>query len=348
MKHLQSLQTNGFPVMPECGAPPPGAYAARSVHKLDRIRKRWRFAALMFGLSGLVQAEMPERGLYWAPLTPHQAYYIEHQNDRVTVLSFAYNEQGQAEWFSASGTLQTGTTLDEEFADPSLHHFLRAPVVRLRGGPVLGFSRASSQTVPTPSGEVVGEIVVNFSPTGAIHVGTDTTLPSGPQRRSSGLLRRFNFGFGGFGKNSDVPYDRCWPNLEGEWVFIDRSQRSRAPWRFKFTNVLVRAWSHVEQRWLDGSQMTCRESYQPHEIIYRDEVANVDLRCALTQGHPPPDFPDQGDACEVIDRTASQTLFYFFGGGDSAQQNRVMAYFGTPRDTAPPSEFAPIVGIRVE
>lgn len=129
---------------------------------------------------------------------------------------------------------------------------------------------------------------------------------------------------------------------------MDRAQRTREPWRFKFTTVLVRAWNTAQQVWMDGSLITCGVTYQPHEIIYRDDVANADLRCASTEGGAPPDFPDQGHACEIMDRSSNQTLFYFYAGSNSAHHDRVLGRYGTPRDVAPQPEYAPIVGMRVE
>ncbi len=339
-------------------ASPPGTHAARILSGntfFNKLCKRMRHvlaAASMFG-AGIAQAEMPERGLYWQPALPHQGYYIEHQNNTAVLIVFAYDEQGHAEWFSASGPLKVGTTLNTEMSDQSLHHYFTAPLARLKNGPVLGFPEYLPNSVAVPTAEVIGTATVNFSPTSSVFLDLESTLPGGPLRRvESVLLSRFNFGFGGYGQNQFPSHDRCWPNLEGEWLFMDRSQRARPAWRFKFTNVSVRAWDPARQLWLDGSVMSCGFTYQPHEIIYRDEVANADLRCASTEGGPPPDFPSQAHACEIIDRNSGQTLFWFLAGSNTAHNNRALGHFGTPRDAdqtgIPPPEYAPIIGIRVE
>lgn len=315
--------------------------------------KRWKqsagiaLAAVSLVATGVIHAELPERGLYWQPSLPHQGYYIEHQNNTVVIFVFAYDEQGHAEWFSASGPLKVGTTLEPEMSDESLYHYFTGPLARLKDGPVLGFSEHLPRPVPTPTSESIGTVTINFTPLSVVYLDLVSTLPGGAVRHvESAQLSRFNFGFGGYGHVYPA-HERCWPNLEGEWLFMDRSQRTRPAWRFKFSNVLLRAWDPARQVWLDGSAMTCGFTYQPHEIIYRDEVANADLRCASTEGGPPPDFPDQGHACEIIDRNSGLTLFWFEAGANTAHNNRILGRYGTPRQGAPP-EYAPIIGIRVE
>ncbi|MCC6560719.1 MAG: hypothetical protein IT478_05135 [Xanthomonadales bacterium] len=298
---------------------------------------------------GSVQAETPERGLYWTPTRPHQAFYLEHQGTRSVLVVLAYDEAGHSEWFTATGALRVGTTLDIEMSDPSLYHYFTGPLERWNDGPVLGFTGDPGQYPPSPEASSIGVVTVNFSPLGEVYLDLASTLPDGPARRlSNARLSRFNFGFGGFGRNSWPSHDSCWPNLSGEWAFIDRAERTRQPWRFHFTTRSVRAWDWSRQAWLDASMMTCGFSYQPHEIVYRDDVANADLRCASTEGGPPPDFPDQAHACEVIENSTGQTLFWFFIGSSSAHPERVLARYGTPRDGVPPEEYAPIIGMRVE
>jgi len=153
---------------------------------------------------------MPERGLYWVPQRPHQAFYIEHQNNRAVIVVLAFDEQGHAEWFTASGELQVGTTLDTEMSDRKLYHYFRAPLARVQGGPVLGFSENLPRPVPTPTGESIGTVTVNFTPDPATYVDLQTTLPGGPIRRQENqLVQRFNYGFGGFGRNAGLAHDRC-------------------------------------------------------------------------------------------------------------------------------------------
>ncbi len=338
------------------GATPPGANAGDILETSTRNRKAGMMlsgmvsAALLF-MSNAVFAGMPERGLYWQSTLPHQGYYIEHQNDTAVLIVFAFDEQGHAEWFSASGTLQEGTTLDTESPDLSLYHHFTAPLVRLSNGPVLGFSQHMPHALVVPNAKSIGTVTVNVTPSAGVFLDLESLLPGGPLRRvRSARLERFNFGFGGYGRSLHYAHLQCWPNLEGEWLFMDRLDRSRPVWRFKFGTARVRAWDAERRVWLDGSQMTCGVNYQSHEIIYSDDAANADLRCASTYGVLPPDFPMQAHACEIIDRTSQQTILMFYGGssGEAAGQ-RVLGWFDNPREQRPPAtEYPTVMGIRIE
>ncbi|MBK7145255.1 MAG: hypothetical protein IPH76_08595 [Xanthomonadales bacterium] len=267
-------------------------------------------------------AATPENGLYWDPGRPAQAYAIEHQGDRVALVMLSYDEAGRAEWFTASGPLQSGMLIGTHGHDPGDASYITGSLFRLAGGPPIGFSGLlPGDDVPYFTSAPVGQITAEFYGDGRVIL----LLRHNGQSVFS-LLQRFNFGYGGFGRHDYLPHVNCWPNLAGEWVFVDREDVSRPARRFKLAQPQVRAWT---QDLVPTSELRCDFHDQTQELLYADELSNAVLRCRRTRedsggvGIDPWTF-----GCALVE--AGETVFSF--EANYTQLDRIRAWRGSLRD----------------
>ena len=297
---------------------------------------------VLLAFSEAVFGATPENGLYWVPGRPAQAYTIEHQGGRVVLVMLSYNESGHAEWFTASGTLQSGMligTVGHDYADAS---YFDAPLLRLTDGPPIGFpGRLPYAIVPYFSSTPIGHVTLEFYG----HGGTRIELRLNGQVISDSL-ERFNFGRGGFGRHEYVRHVACWPNLSGEWVFVDAAIPTRPAWRFKFAAPTIRAWT---RELVPTTELLCDLSQQTQELTYEDENSDAKLRCRSTQensgevGVPPETY-----GCNLVD--GENILFSF--STDNVQLDRIRAWPG-PSNGPAAGNFPidrngpPITGFRV-
>lgn len=287
-------------------------------------------------------AATPENGLYWVPGRPAQAYVIEHQAGRVVFVMLSYDASGRAEWFTASGPLQSGMLIGTHGHEPADASYVDAPLQRLAGGPPIGFpGRLPSEVVPYLLATPVGRVTLEF-------YGDGRTIV---ELRYNGeilfdSLERFNFGHGGFGRHEYVSHVACWPNLSGEWVFVDGANATRPAWRYRFASPTIRAWT---QDLVPTTQLLCDISQQTQELVYEDENSDAILRCRRTQensssvGIPPETF-----GCNLT--VGDDVLFSFFA--NYLQLDRIRAWPGPSNGEATSNilvdpDGPPITGFRV-
>ncbi len=312
-----------------------------------RLLPGWRplliLAALVLGVfePGPVSAgATPENGLYWAPGRPAQLYAIEHQEDRVVLVVMSYDDAGRAEWFTASGPLTAGMLIGTPGHDDADAAYLDAPLHRLSGGPPLDFRPQLPNPVPYFSAAPVGRVTVEFYGSGSVQM----FLRYNGQVVTSSLTR-FNFGYGGFGQSEFLPHMTCWPDLSGEWVFVDRSELASPARRYKFSQPRLRAWN---LQLLPTNDMRCGPGDQTHDVEYRDEMGGAMLRCRQTRedsgsiGIDPATY-----GCQLIE--ANEVVFSF--EGYYTQLDRIRAWRGTLPDNADrvfnDPDGPPITGFRV-
>ena len=247
-----------------------------------RLLLGWRplliLAALVSGMLGPGPASAdatPENGLYWAPGRPAQLYAIEHQEDRVVLVVMSYDEAGRAEWFTASGPLTPGMLIGTPGHDVADAAYLNAPLYRLSGGPPLDFRQQLPSFVPFFTATSIGTVTLEFYGHGKVWLDLRYN-----EQLVRSVLTRFNFGYGGFGRDEFLPHVACWPDLSGEWVFVDRSELARPARRYRFSPPQVRAWN---QQLVPTNNMRCGFGDQTHDIEYRDQSGGATLRCRQTR-----------------------------------------------------------------
>jgi hypothetical protein len=312
-----------------------------------RLLLGWRplliLAALVSGMLGPGPASAdatPENGLYWAPGRPAQLYAIEHQEDRVVLVVMSYDEAGRAEWFTASGPLTPGMLIGTPGHDVADAAYLNAPLYRLSGGPPLDFRQQLPSFVPFFTATSIGTVTLEFYGHGKVWLDLRYN-----EQLVRSVLTRFNFGYGGFGRDEFLPHVACWPDLSGEWVFVDRSELARPARRYRFSPPQVRAWN---QQLVPTNNMRCGFGDQTHDIEYRDQSGGAMLRCRQTRedsgsiGIDPMTF-----GCQLIE--AGQVVYSF--DGLYTQLDRIRAWHGTLSENSErvlnDPEGPPITGFRV-
>ena len=326
-----------------------------------RARRRSILAAFvfaiqcLFSMSAMAQfrpdhIHTPESGLYWNPLRPAELYAIEYQQNRMVLVAYIYDENGKAEWFTASAPLLLMLDGDEMPADRSV---LDAPLLRAVGGPPMGTpGHVQNTNLPYPTFSVVGRAIIMFYAENEVQL----ILRFGDEeeyKQVTGSLERFNFGYGTIGRGYS-PGTSCWNNWQGEWVFVDRERPEQAAWRFKFGAPTIRAWNFNHEP--ITSTPTCSSNLETHLIEYDDEWSDRKLRCVLRYGYNPSappisEIPENADGCELVD--GDEVLFTTFWTGFQDQLKRIRAWRGSAQDTHYTDVFTDldgpaITGYRVE
>ena len=275
---------------------------------------------LMLQFVNTVHAATPENGLYWAPTRPANLYVIEHQKGRMALVIYSYDAQGRPEWYSASGPLLPLFVGSEEVADQALFD---APLTRAVGGPPLGTQgRMPDDAIAYPSFVPVGRVVMTFY----AEAGNFISVRIGDTELVDELLP-FNFNFGGFGRHYHVPWQICWPDWTGEWVFVDRAEPTKAALRYHFQAPSVRVWDQFNNPLPQNS--SCGTPYQTHWIEYPDEYSDAVLRCVRrgnAAGIPSP-LPEGAFGCEIVEG-AEVALSFFWSSSHAEQLKRIRAWSG--------------------
>lgn len=293
----------------------------------------------------------PESGLYWNPLRPAEFYAIEYQTNRMVFVAYIYDEQGKAEWFTASAPLLLMLDGDEMPADRSV---LDAPLLRAVGGPPMGTEgHVQNTNLPYPTFSVAGRAIVQFFAENQVIMD----LRFGDEQNFKQVtytLERFNFGHGTIGRNPELPGSSCWANWQGEWVFVDRERPEQSAWRFKFGVPTIRVWDDLGQP--TNAAPVCGRSLQTQLIEYEDEMSDRKLRCVNRASYRPDaqpisEIPDDAFFCELVD--GDNVLFTTVWLGYKKQLKRIRAWRGSAAELSQNQVFTDldgpaITGYRVE
>jgi hypothetical protein len=313
---------------------------------LGRLASRTVLAALFIPLQFATAAHAitPESGIYWAPSRPSNLYVIENQRGKIAFIAYTYDEQGRAEWFTSSGVLVPLPAGDEFPAD---RWQLDAPLSRAVGGPPLGTpGRMPGDPLPYPTIAPIGRVLLTFYAESQVDLEiriNDQTIVD--------TLEPFNFGYGSIGQSDQIPWEHCWKNYSGEWVFVDRTEPTRPAWRFRFAEPQARVWDDAGQP--TSAPMKCGDTQQAHLITFDDLDSGAYLRCALQNSSArPSDYPAHAEGCELVSEDGT-VLFSFFLFAYADQLKRIRAWHGASRDVPPGDIYddpagPPITGYRVE
>lgn len=237
---------------------------------------------------------VPESGIYWSPTQVGTGYILETQGDTFAFSIYAYGLDGDPEFFIASGRISEGYS---------------APLFRVTGGAMLG-SNSINETGAGLNAERVGRVALSYhveSPqiltyTALFLYLTLDSPPDNEPPETLHALQRMNFGYGGFGNRSQ---GQCWPDMRGEWAFLDKSDASRPPWRFRFTQATS----------TPSSDLKCERPGDDHVLTFRDVVAGAELRCVFSSDAPDPlDGLRKYSGCELRRDGSSAVVFSFYVG----------------------------------
>ena len=299
---------------------------------------------LLLQFFAVAHAVTPESGIYWAPSRPANLYVIENQRGKIAFIAYTYDEQGRAEWFTSSGTLVR--------VPPDVEHGpdgwrLDAPLSRATGGPPIGTpGRMPGDPLPYPTITPIGRVLLTFYAESQVDLEiriNDQTIVD--------TLEPFNFGHGSIGQSDQIPWEHCWKNYSGEWVFVDRTEPTRPAWRFRFAEPQVRVWDDAGQP--TNAAMKCGDTRQAHLVTYDDLDSDAHLRCSSQNvATRPPEVPANAQGCELVSADGT-TLFSFFMYGYEDQLKRIRAWLGAPRlmpwtEDDNGTDTPPITGYRVE
>lgn len=289
-----------------------------------------RFIVLLGCFATSAIAAVPEGGFYVDNERPGLGFAIEVQKERLGLVIYAYGDDGEPEFLTAGGEL-TVIRNPSEFPVDELH-VLRADLYRSSGG--YGF--LSIERPPGYLEEKVGEVILQFA---SAAVGTITIdiqqplggLPIGSRVRA---LTKLNFGFGSIGNTPRFVSSGCWPDLRGEWVFVNTGAQDSPPVRVNL--------STLEDLSPNDGACSSRSIKQ-----YRDTGRGLTLSCVNSQNAS--DFP-RGQVtvggCELHDESSTVLLSFSLGNmGLTKIQARLG---GLPLPTSILDGTGEVVGFRVK
>lgn len=293
----------------------------------------------LLGLISQAQAVIPESGIYWNPAREGEGWVVEYQNGLVSILLFTHDTDGRPTFYLASGPLQEGGDIDQvPFTDGFLPvHSLRADLLRVESPFAFGDNQIwQPGEASRLTSRRVGSLWATFLFGNAINSRISLDEPVG---NNSALVRsvvtRFGFGYSAFGTNRALRLTGCWPDLRGEWVFLNEADPAAAPWRFQFTEVSVSP---------PSDQLFCEGGFrQEQAVVFTDSRRNAQLRCGR-QGVVLPPAIERRPGCEMIQ---NGEVLFSFDRSDLGLQ-RLLGYFGPiPDDTTVLRREPRVQGIRI-
>lgn len=294
-------------------------------------------AMYVTGLLGLLAwfatsafAAVPEGGFYVDNERPGLGFAIEVQQDRVGLVIYAYGEDGEPEFLTAGGTL-TVIRNPSEFPLDEIH-LLNADLYRSDGG--YGFLSVERPT--NYREERIGEVSLQF---GSSAVGTITIniqkpvagLPVGTRVRS---LTKLSFGFGAIGDIPRLVSNGCWPDLRGEWVFVNAVAEEAAPIRVKLSTV---------EDLSPNNDACSSRSVKRYEDIER----GITLTCVNSENAA--DFPNNNltlSGCELRDASSTPLLSFSLGNMGLTKIQARMG--GLPPPSSRLDRTGEVIGFRVK
>jgi hypothetical protein len=188
--------------------------------------------ALFFFAANSALAISPEPGLYYDAAQSGKGFYIDVQQGTGLIIFYAGNPgTGKPEYYLATGLFGPNPLpLDEaSYAGVNPAEGFNGEIVRLTASvpcltcPGYGYD-------PAAHAEIVGYVQINFK-----YLDTATMVASWKDGSSlTYALQREVFGFPAAVGLDHVGHG---VDLRGEWIFVDETDPSRAPWRFQFTEV---------------------------------------------------------------------------------------------------------------
>jgi hypothetical protein len=259
--------------------------------------------SMLFAAAPVAHASIPEAGFYVDPFRPGIGFALEVQGNRLGIIVYAYAEDGEPEFFTAGGELRLQEGVLEDPVGEV--HLLRASLFRPRDGFGL-LSRAifPFESPPPDFADVaVGEIFVRFA--NASNGSISLVIDQPQQGMSAGSVTReivrMSFGYPALGPGFRYVSNGCWPDLRGDWVFVDADQADAEP---------IRVNLHALEEPTPTEQTCSNRTVK----IYRDVARGLALTCVISDR--PEDFTGgivHYGGCELRDSSGHPVLSFIPG-----------------------------------
>lgn len=293
----------------------------------------------LLGLFSQAQAVIPESGVYWNPARDGEGWVVEYQNGIVSILVFSHGADGKPTFLLAAGPLQEGGDVETvSFSDGFFPvHSMNAELVQIESPFAFGDGqRWPRNEVSRLTSGRIGTLQATFAFGNSMRTFVRLDEPIGnnsPNVRS--VVRRLGFGYQAIGTDRAVRLGSCWPDLRGEWVFLNEADPAAAPWRFQFTELSVSP---------PSDQLFCEGGFrQEQAVVFTDSTRNAQLRCGR-QGVVLPPAIERRPGCEMIQ---NGEVLFSFDQSDLGLQ-RLIGYIGPiPDDTTVLRREPRVQGIRI-
>jgi hypothetical protein len=262
------------------------------------------------------------------------------QGGKVSMMMFSHDADGRQAFYTSGGDLISHHPGEQAIIGLYPHHIYRGDLYQTHNGPIFNGSGAGAGETGFVK---VGRVEIWFSVvrTLIMFVRLDPPVPVGIFRDDIYVMSRLNFGFGHFGRSVTTDHEvACWTDLRGEWVFVDRTDPDRPPWRFHFSTLEIVP---------EPDEVTCRQpdTAPPQILTYRDPERSATMRCVFAS----PQRPDPVDGrakfgCDVKIDGEAEALFWF--NVDDAGLKRISASLGPFETNTVLRTTDRVVGWRVE
>jgi hypothetical protein len=300
---------------------------------------------VMAGVLALAQSVsaaeiIPDSGAYWDVRRNGEGVFIEVQGGKVSMMMFTHDAEGRQAFYTSGGDLISHHPGEQAIIGLYPHHIYRGDLYQTHNGPIFNGSDASAGQTGFVK---VGRVEVWFSKVRALImiVRLDPPVPAGVFREKIYVMSRLNFGFEQYGRSITSGYEEaCWTDLRGEWVFVDRTDPDRPPWRFHFSTLEIVP---------EPDEITCRQpaTAQPQVLTYRDPHRAATMRCVYASLQLPDPVDGQAKiACDVRIDGEAEALFWFHV--DDAGLKRISASLGSREPYSILRTTDRVVGWRVE
>lgn len=239
---------------------------------------KWVSLLIVLVYAGTGVAIEPEPGIYWAGGDRSgEGLYLERQGKFVSVMIFAYSDDGSPVFYTAAGELVPGPVFEPTpfggSAAPA--HRVTGELFRYTNGPFFG----SIERNPTGEGgtapESVGTLVLEFVFHSSLsYMVFYSNAEEHGVESGQGVMERFTFGIPPIGEDLIVDGMGCFTNLEGVWAFTNPDSPGGEIMRFDFGAPQF------------TGPITCPGN-QPRVVEYEDSVRNAVMRCVVDGGIDP-------------------------------------------------------------
>lgn len=222
------------------------------------------FVGIALFVPTIVAAAIPSSGQYVDPFRPGVGFGVEVQGDHAGIVIYVYDDEGRPEFYVAGGRF---TRVDSGVPSVSTH-VMDADLYRPAGGFQLLDRSILDDLAPPPdfTQDVVGRVRLSFTNRAFGQLSMNLAVPDSSGRTAiSRPVQRIAFGVPTLGEGTGPFANACWPDMRGEWVFVDTARPADPSIRANLSTIeIVRPLSCIT-----GTG----------EVVYRDLARGLSLVC---------------------------------------------------------------------